>query len=340
MSVTKSDSIVTEPMSIPATMQAVVQDTYGSADVLHAGTIAVPRIEDDEVLVRVHAAGVDRGTVHMTTGKPYAMRAVTGLRRPKRRIAGFDLAGVVVALGAKVTRFSVGDEVFGIGRGSFAEYAAAKEIKLAAKPRRLSFDQAAAVPVSGLTAIGAVTGRIEVGQKVLIIGASGGVGSYAVQIAKAMGAEVTGVSSASKAELVRSLGADHVIDYETDDYAAHGKRYDLILDIGGNSPRKKLRSVVERTGTIAFVGGEGAGQFTGMGRQLRAVLLSPLVPERNVLVMAKEHFAGLEQLAELIDAGDVTPSIGQTFALADAPVAVAMVDAGQARGKLVIRVAG
>lgn len=337
MSATIHDTTDTQT-SIPATMQAIVHDTYGTADVLHAATIAVPTIKDDEVLVRVHAAGVDRGTVHMTTGKPYAMRAVTGLRRPKNRVAGFDLSGVVVAVGAGVTRFAVGDEVFGIGRGSFAEYAAAKETKLAAKPKRLSFELAAALPVSGLTAIAALSDRIDGGQKVLVIGASGGVGSYVVQIAKAAGAEVTGVCSTSKVDLVRSLGADHVVDYEKDDFAAHGMRHDLIIDIGGSSPRKKLRSAVERRGTIAFVGGEGAGQLTGMGRQLRAAMLSPFVPDRSVLVMAKEHFSGLEQLVELVDSGDLTPSIGHTYALADAAAAVAAVDAGQARGKLVITI--
>ena len=339
MSTTVNDAAVTG-ITIPVTMQAVVQDTYGSADVLHTKTIAVPEIKDDEVLVRVHAAGVDRGTVHMTTGKPYAMRAVTGLRRPKRRVAGFDLSGTVVGVGSKVTRFSVGDEVFGIGRGSFAEYAAAKETKLAAKPPRLTFEQAAAVPVSGLTAIGAVreVGKIEAGQKVLIIGASGGVGSYAVQLAKAVGAEVTGVCSTSKVELVRSLGADHVIDYEQSDYAAGGKRYDVIINIGGNSPRPKIRGVIERKGTIVLVGAEGAGQFTGMGRAFKMAMLSPFVPDRALLLIAKEHFSGLEQLAEIIDAGQVTPSVGRTFALEDASTAVGMVDAGKARGKYVIAI--
>jgi NADPH:quinone reductase-like Zn-dependent oxidoreductase len=204
------------------TMRAVVQDRYGSADVLHLATVPRPRIADDQVLVRVRAAGLDRGTWHLMTGRPYAIRLGFGMRKPKNPVVGKDVAGTVEAIGSAVTRFAVGDEVFGIGEGSFAEFTAARADKLALKPSGLSFEQAAVVPISALTALQAVrdAGHLQPGQKVLVIGASGGVGSYAVQVAKALGADVTGTCSTGKADLVRSWGADHVIDYTRDDFAA------------------------------------------------------------------------------------------------------------------------
>ena len=226
------------------TMRAVVQDTYGTADVLHLAQVDRPEIAANEVLVSVQAAGLDRGTEHLLPGKPYAMRVMgMGFRKPKNRVPGLDVAGTVAAVGSAVTRFAVGDEVFGISRGSFAEYAVALEDKLAAKPANLTFEQAAVVPVSGLTALQALrdAGRVEAGQRVLVIGASGGVGSYAVQLAKAFGAQVTGVSSTAKTDLVRSLGADHVIDYTTQDFADGTNSYDLIIDTGGNSTIARLR---------------------------------------------------------------------------------------------------
>ena len=216
-------------------MRAIIQTEYGTADVLRVADIARPVIGANEVLVKVRAAGLDRGTWHLMAGKPYAARLVVGLRAPKNPVAGLDVAGVVVAVGAEVTRFQPGDEVFGVGKGSFAEFAAARESKLAAKPSNLTFEQAAAVPVSGMTALRGLTdvGRLQAGQTVLIIGASGGVGSYAVQIAKALGAEVTGVCSTSKLDLVRSIGADHVVDYSQDDF-------DAIADQLNTRPRQTL----------------------------------------------------------------------------------------------------
>ena len=242
---------------------------------LRLAQIARPEVGDDEVLLRVHAAGLDRGAWHMMTGKPYLMRvSAFGLRKPKNPVPGFDVAGTVVAVGSAVTRFAAGDEVFGFARGSFAEYTVAREDKLARKPANLSFEQAAVVPVSAVTALQALCdlGRVERGQSVLVIGASGGVGSYAVQLAKALGAEVTGVSSAAKLELVRSLGADHVLDYAAEHDSSDGEHhYDLVLDIGGNPSPSRLRRALTRKGTAVLVGGEEGGSWTGgMDRQLRA----------------------------------------------------------------------
>jgi NADPH:quinone reductase-like Zn-dependent oxidoreductase len=323
-------------------MRAIVQTEYGSAGVLRIAEIDRPAIGDDEVLVRVHAAGLDRGTWHLMAGQPYLMRVMGfGLRAPKNRVPGLDVAGTVVAIGANVTRFAIGDEVFGVSRGSFAEYACAREDKLAPKPTNLTFDQAAVVAISGLTAIQGVcdVGRVQAGQRVLIIGASGGVGTYAVQIAKAFGAEVTGVCSTAKLDLVRSLGADHVIDYTQDDFASEPERYDLILDLGGNSSLSRLRRALTASGTLVIVGGENGGRWTGgLGRPLRAVALSPFVRQRLVMKTPKEHYADLERLARLIEAGEVTPVIERTYPLQQAPDAMRHLQAGHARGKLVISV--
>jgi len=321
-------------------MGAIVQTEYGSADVLHLAEIDRPVIGADEVLVRVHAAGLDRGTWHLMTGLPYAARMVVGLRAPKSAVPGLDVAGVVVAVGSEVTRFQPGDQVFGISKGAFAEFAAAREDKLACKPSRLSFEQAAAVPVSGMTALRGLcdVGRLEAGQKVLIVGASGGVGTYAVQIAKALGAEVTGVCSTRKLDLVRSIGADHVIDYSQDDFAKDEKRYDLILDIGGNSAPSRLRRAITPQGTLVIAGGEDAGRWIGMNRQLRALALSPFVGQRLTTFGPKEHYTVLERLTELIENGQLVPVIEQTYPLSDTPNAMRHLVAGRARGKLVIAV--
>ena len=265
---------------------------------------------------------------------------VVGLRAPKNPVPGLDVAGVVVAIGGEVTRFQPGDEVFGVSKGSFAEFAAARQDKLARKPSNLTFEQASAVPVSGMTALRALTdvGHLQPGQKVLIIGASGGVGSYAVQIAKALGAEVTGVCSTSKLDLVRSIGADHVIDYSQDDFANGETRYDLIVDTGGNSTLSRLRRAITRRGTLVIVGGEGGGRLTGMGRQLRALALSPLVGQRLTMLAPKEHYTVLERLTELIEGGKLVPAIEQTYPLNEMPNAMRHLKAGRARGKLVIAV--
>ena len=322
-------------------MQAIVQDRYGSADVLRLSRISRPQVADDQVLVQVHAAGLDRGTWHLMAGTPYLLRLGFGFRGPKNPVPGRDVAGTVVAVGSAVTRFSAGDEVFGTGQGSFAEYTVAREDKLARKPANLSFEQAAAVPVSAQTALQGLSdvGRVEAGQKVLVIGASGGVGSYAVQVAKAFGAEVTGVCSTSKLDLVRSLGADRVIDYTSDDFADGSYRYDLILDIAGRPALSRLRRALAPTGTIVLTGGEDGGNLTGgMSRQLRALAQSMFVRQRLTMFVGKERASDLERLTELIEAGKVTPSIDRAYPLDQAPEAMRQLVAGKVRGKVVITV--
>jgi len=323
-------------------MQAIVQDTYGSAEVLRLARIEPPEIAEHEVRLRVQAAGLDRGTWHMMAGRPYLLRVLGfGFRRPKNRVPGLDVAGTVVAVGAAVTRFSVGDEVFGMSRGSFAEYAAVREDKLAHKPANLTFEQAAVVPISAGTALQALrdVGKVETGQKVLVLGASGGVGTYAVQLAKAFGAEVTGVASTAKLDLVRSLGADHVIDYTRDDFADGTHRYDLILDIGGNPRLARLRRALTPTGTAVIVGGEEGGKWTGgFGRSLRAPFLSMVVRQRLAMLASKERASDLGRLTPLIEAGKVTPSIDRTYPLDQVPEAMRHLERGQARGKVAITV--
>ena len=325
---------------VTGTMRAIVQDRYGDADTLRNERIALPDINAREVLVHVHAAGLDRGTWHLMTGKPYLMRiAGMGLRGPKDRVPGRDLAGTVEAIGSEVTRFAVGDEVYGVGRGSFAEYAVAREDKLARKPVGLSFERAAVVPISAGTALQALTdqGRLEPGQTVLVIGASGGVGSYAVQLAKALGAEVTGVAGTAKLDLVRSLGADHVLDYTHDDWADGTRHYDLVLDIAGNPGVSRLRRALTPTGTAVLVGGEDGGSLTGgMNRQLRALLLSPFVGQRFAMLVSKERASDLDRLADFLEDGTVTPTVDGTYPLDRVPEAMRRLAAGQVRGKAAI----
>jgi NADPH:quinone reductase-like Zn-dependent oxidoreductase len=322
-------------------MEAIVQDLYGSADRLRLAQIERPVITADEVLVQVRAAGVDRGTCHLMRGEPYLIRILGfGFRGPKNRVPGLDVAGMVVAAGADVSRFQVGDEVFGIARGSFAEYAAAREDKLVRKPAGLSFEQAAVVAVSGLAAIkGLHAGRIAAGQKALIIGASGGVGTYAVQLAKAFGAKVTGVASTAKAGLVRSIGADQVIDYTREDFADGRQHYDLILDIGGNSHLSRLRRALTPKGTLVIAGSEGA-KWTGVGRQTRALMLSPLVPQRLTMYISStnKRQADLEALCQQIEAGHLTPVVGKTYPLAEVPEAIRHLESGHAQGKIAITI--
>ena len=325
-------------------MKAIVQDVYGSAGVLKLRDIARPSIGDGEVLVRVRAAGVDPGVWHLMTGEPYLVRVMGfGLRKPKVRVRGRDVAGVVEAAGARVTRFGPGDEVYGTCEsGSFAEYAAAREERLASKPASVSFEQAAVVPISGVTALQAVRdcGRVQPGHQVVVIGAAGGVGSFAVQIAKASGARVTGVCSTSKADLVRSLGAGDVIDYTHDEVGCNGARYDVVIDTAGNRPLSLLRRAMTPRGTLVLVGGEhGGGRVLGgFDRQLGAPLVSMFVGQRLRGLVAKERAEDLEAMTRLIESGDVTPVIDRTYALSDAPDAIRYLAEGHAAGKVVVTV--
>jgi len=330
-----------EPNGHVTTMKAIVQDTYGSADVLELREIDTPVPKDDEVLVGVHAAGVDPGVWHLMTGLPYLVRLGFGLRKPKARVRGMDVAGRVEAVGKDVTEYQPGDEVFGICDGSFAEYACARQDKLAAKPASLTFEQAAAVPISACTALQGLRdkGQVQPGQKVLIIGAAGGVGTFAVQLAKAFGAEVTGVCSTTKADLVRSLGADDVVDYTRDDVADGTRHWDLILDTAGNRSVSHLRRALTPKGTLVIVGGEGGGRwFGGTDRLLRALLLSPLVRQKLRGLLSKERQEDLQTLWELIEAGKVTPVIDRTYPLREVPDAIRYLEQGHARGKVVISV--
>ncbi|CAG1770938.1 partial Crotonyl-CoA carboxylase/reductase, partial [uncultured bacterium] len=250
-------------------MKAIVQDTYGSADVLQLREIDRPQIGAGDVLIRVHAAGVDFGVWHLMAGIPYAVRLVMGVRKPRNPVRGTEVAGVIEAIGSNVTAFKPGDEVFGVCEGSFAEFARASQTLVLHKPSNLTFEQAAVVPVSATTAlVGLRAAKVESGQKVLVIGAGGGVGSYAVQLARTMGAEVSGVCSTSKLEFVRSLGATHVIDYTKEDFADGGRRYDVIIDLAGSRAVSHLRRALTSTGTLVILGGEGGGRWLGMGRQL------------------------------------------------------------------------
>jgi NADPH:quinone reductase-like Zn-dependent oxidoreductase len=326
------------------TMQAIVQDAYGSADVLELKDIDKPVPKDNEVLVQVRAAGLHRGDWHVMTGLPYLIRIVVpalGLRKPKVRVRGMDVAGRVEAVGENVTRFQPGDDVFGWCDGSFAEYACAPEDNVAPKPATLTFEQAAAVPISGFAALQGLrdSGEVQPGQKVLIIGAAGGVGAFAVQLAKAFGAEVTGVCSTTQVDLVRSIGADHVIDYTRDDITDGTRHWDLILDTAGRRSLSQLRRALTPRGTLVIVGGEGAGRWLGgFDRSLRAPVLSQFVSQRLRMLASKPRQEDLQTLRELAEAGKVAPVIGRTYPLREVPEAIRHLEAGHTRGKLVITV--
>jgi NADPH:quinone reductase-like Zn-dependent oxidoreductase len=303
-----------------------------------------PTSGHDEVLVRVHAASVDRGTWHVMSGLPYPIRvAGFGLRKPKYLNPGRSLAGTVEAVGDDVTGFEPGDEVFGICGGSFAEFARVRTDKLAPKPANLSFGEAAAVPISALTALQAVRdhGRVEAGQRVVIVGASGGVGSFAVQIAKAFGAEVTGVCSTANLDMVRGIGADHVVDYTRDDFADGEHRYEVILDIGGNRRLSHLRRALTPKGTLVIVGGETDGRLLGgADRQIRAQLLSLFVSQKLGTFIASENAADLMVLRELIESSQVQPVIDRTYPLNEVAAAIRYLVEDHPRGKIVITVRG
>jgi len=324
------------------TTMAIVLDEYGTApeDVLRFAETARPAIAADEILVRVRAASVDRGTWHLMAGLPYPIRlAGLAFRTPKIPNPGRSLSGTVESVGRKVTVLKPGDEVYGTGNGSFATYARAKADRIAPKPASLSFEQAAAVPVSALTALQAVRdhGQVQAGEKVLVIGASGGVGTFAVQIAKAFGAEVAGVCSTRKADTVRSIGADHVIDYTREDIADGQRRYDVILDIGGNRRLSHLRRALTPRGRLVIVGGESGGRWLGgTDRQLRALLLSPLASQKLGTFIASENSADLKILRDLIDSGQITPTIDRTYPLSQTAAAIRYLQDGRACGKVVI----
>jgi NADPH:quinone reductase-like Zn-dependent oxidoreductase len=321
-------------------MKAVVQNRYGSVDVLELRDIDKPVVGDGDVLVRVYAAGVDQGVWHLMAGEPYLMRVIGfGLRAPKVRVRGRDVAGRVEAVGKNVTRFRPGDDLFGTcNGGSFAEYACAPEERFAPKPVNLTYEQAAVVAVSGCTALHAVRdqGRVRAGQRVLVIGAGGGVGTFAVQLAKAFGADVTGVCSSAKVDSVRSLGADAVIDYTREDFADGQNHYDVILDIAGNRSLSHLRRALTPAGTLVIVGGDG--KWFAIVRQLRALLLSPFVRQRLCSFVSRERQEDLETLRELLEAGKITPAVDRTFPLSEVPEAIRYLREGRAHGKVVIAV--
>lgn len=318
-------------------MQAIVQDAYGSPDVLQLRDINPPEIGPGELLLRVHAAGVDPGVWHLMAGIPYVVRLAMGLRRPRNPVRGLDVAGVVEAVAANVTAFKPGDEVFGVCEGSFAEFARASQEKVVPKPAHLTFEQAAAVPVSAITALtGLRAAKVEPGQKVLIIGAGGGVGTFAVQLAKAMGADVTGVCSTAKLELVRSLGAIHVVDYTREDFSDW--KYDVILDTAGNRPLAQLRRALTPRGRLVIIGGEGGGRWFGLGRQAWALVLSCFSSQTFTSILALANKADLNILKEHLEAGTLRPVIDRTYPLAEVPLAIRALAEGHSRGKAVIKV--
>ena len=323
-------------------MKAIVQDRYGTADVLELRDVEKPQPGDDEVLIRVHAAGVDPGVWHLMTGQPYLVRVMGfGLRKPKIRIRGMDAAGTVEAAGRNVIQLKQGDPVYGTCDGSFAEYACARAERFAPKPANLSFEQAAAVPISGMTALNGLrdAGKLQPGQNVLIIGAAGGVGTYAVQLAKAFGAVVTGVCSTSKAELVRSIGADEVIDYTREDFTDGTRQFDLILDTAGRRPLSELRRALTPQGTLVIVGGEGGDRWLGgFQRQIFAPLRSRFSEQKLLGLISKERHQDLMTLKDLIEAGNFTPVLDRTYPLSEAAQAIRYLEQGHARGKVVLAV--
>ena len=320
-------------------MKAIVQDKYGSPDdVLELKDIDKPVVKDDEVLVRVHAASIHVGNWVQVRGVPYIMRPVTGLRRPRNSVPGDDIAGTVEAVGENVKQLQPGDSVFGWCKGAFAEYACAGENNFVPKPVGLTFEQAAAVGVSAFTALQALrdAGKVQPGQKVLIIGASGGVGTFAVQIAKSFGAEVTGVCSTRNVDMVRSIGADHVVDYTQEDFTQSGERYDLMLDMVGNRSLSDCRRALSPKGTLVLVGGRGGPWLMGMGRTIRALVLSPFVSQLPDLRTSMGSRASLVVLKELLEAGKLTPIIDRTLPLSEVPEAMRYLEEGNPQGKVVI----
>ncbi|MEN8239869.1 MAG: NAD(P)-dependent alcohol dehydrogenase [Actinomycetota bacterium] len=322
-------------------MKAIIQSTYGAPeDVVELRETSKPVIGDDDVLVRVHAAGVHIGDWLLSSGLPYMIRLGYGLTRPKYSIPGMEFAGTVEDVGANVSRFHVGDEVFGSGTGAFAEYVSTGQDALVAKPTNATFTEAAAVPISGLTALQAVRdiGGVQARDNVLVIGASGAVGTYAVQIAKAYDAEVTGVCSTAKMDMVRSIGADHAIDYTKEDFSHSGYLWDAIIDTAGNRSLSTLREALTPTGTLVIVGGSGGPWLMGLGRNLRALAVSPFVSQHLRQFLSRTNREDLEALKDLIESDKVKPIIDKTFPLSQAGEALAHVGQRHAQGKTVITV--
>lgn len=326
------------------TMKAVVHPCYGKADVLRYEDVALPQPGDDEVLVEVRAVALNPLDWHYMTGTPYIMRLESGFGRPKSDRLGVDFAGIVAAVGPGVTRFKPGDEVLGSRFGAFAEYAVVAEGRaVVPKPSRLSFEQAAAVPVAAITALQGLRdkGRVKAGDKVLINGASGGVGTYAVQIAKALGAEVTGVSSAGNVELVRSIGADHVIDYKREDFTQGERRYDVVIDMVGNRSFREVARVLQPDGRYVIVGGPSDNRWLGaLTAPLKAWLQSPFVEPTSTFFMAQTNADDMHYLARLMEEGKVMPVIDRAYPLEQVADAIDYLERGRARGKVVVVVQG
>ncbi|NNF10473.1 MAG: NAD(P)-dependent alcohol dehydrogenase [Acidimicrobiia bacterium] len=323
-------------------MQAIIHERFGPpSDVLTIEDVDTPQPGRGEVLVQVRATAVAKGDWLVAHGYPYIARPAYGIRTPKHRIAGLETSGVVEAVGADVTDFQKGDEVFGWTKaGSLAEFVAIPADHLVHKPGGITFEQAAAVPVSGFAALQAVrdAGGVDAGMDVLVIGASGGVGSFAVQIAKALGAEVTGVASTSNVGFVGELGADHVIDYTQESITGSGRRFDVIIDIAGNNSISTLRSALAGRGTAVIVGGSGGKVTMGFGRTLRSMLVSPFVPQRLKAVLSKPNQEDLKVLAGLVESGELIPRVEATYPLAQAAQAIELVGAGKSRGKTVVTI--
>ncbi len=321
-------------------MKAITRTVYGPAESLSFTEVPMPEVGDTEVLVKVHASSVNPYDWHFVRGEPYLIRVNAGYRRPKNHDMGIDVAGTVIAVGANVTRFEAGEHVFGLARGAFAEYAAANEERLASKPDAITFESAASLPCAGNTALIAVRdkGQVGPGMSVLVNGASGGVGSYAVQIATALGAEVTGVCSTRNVELVKSIGAAEVIDYSRDDFARRARRYDVVVDTIGNRSLHALRRALKPRGTLVVAGGGSGKWLRPMSLLLKVVVVSPFVRQQLRGVMAGVTTENLETLSALVMAGDVAPLIDRTYSLSETPAAVGYVEEGHARGKVIITV--
>jgi NADPH:quinone reductase-like Zn-dependent oxidoreductase len=322
-------------------MKAVVRSAYGDTEVLRITRLERPVPDANEVLIRVKAAGLDRGQWHLMTGRPFAMRLATGLTQPRQQVLGVDVSGVVEAVGAEVTRFKVGDAVFGASSRTFAEFTCAREDQLCAKPERLSFEQAAAAAVSGVTALIGLrdVAKVRPGQSVCVIGAGGGVGSWAVQLARHFGAQVTAVCSPSKAEFVRSLGASSVIDYTNTPMPGDG-RFDVILELAGNRPLSVLRKALAPRGTLVLGGGEGGDRFLGgTGRTLRAALWSKFLQQRLAMLVGFVKPEPLQALADILGRPGVAPAVYRCFPLEEAADGMRALVSSQVLGKLVLRVA-